>query len=228
MKSLVRFTTYLRPYGGRLVGTLVLNVLFSLLSAASIYVVLPILSVIFGEDRTGTGPTGGGSFSGISDGLTDILHGVVIDAADPLVSLRNLCILVVVLFILKNVVKVASGVLTSVIQQGVMKDIRDDLFAHTIRLPVARHNTARSGEMISIVTNEVSTLNAAILPTFVKITRTPVEIASLLILLLAISPTLTAIAFSTTILSVLVVGFLRRTIRRYSLRMQAALENITS
>ena len=147
---------------------------------------------------------------------------------ESIASLRNLCILVVVLFLLKNLAKVASGVIASVIQHGVMKDIRDQLFDKTLHLPISHYNDTRGGEMISLVTNEVATLNAAILPTFVKITRTPIEILSLLLLLLAISPLLTLISFSTTILSVFVVALMRRTIRRYSLRMQSALENITA
>lgn len=229
MSSLLRFSSYLRPYGGRLAGTLGLNVLFSLLSAASIYVVLPILSVIF--DRAGASPGGEadeGFFDTIKEDLFHLVETTVLIADDPIASLRNLCVLVVLLFLAKNVVKVASGVMTSVIQQGVMKDIRDDLYEKSLRLPVSYFNEARGGELISLVTNEVATLNAAILPTFVKLTRTPIEIITLLLLLLAISPSLTLVAFSTTILSIIVVRILRRSIRRYSLRMQAALENMTS
>lgn len=232
MRLLREFLPYLRPFRLALVGTLILSVLFSLLSAASIYIVLPIMEIIFpqgtGESAAAGGPTSTSGFESIRDAITDGLSGVVVDDGSPSRSLLNLCVLVVILFVLKNIVKFASGLLNSTIQQGVMKGIRDDVFGKSIRLPVSFFNKARSGDMISVVTNEVSTINAAILPTFVKLTRNPVEILTLLVLLLALSPTLTAIAFSTTILTVILIRLLRRSVRKYSRRMQRGLELITA
>ncbi len=232
MRVLRQFLPYLRPFRLALVGTLVLSVFFSLLSAASIYIVLPIMEIIFpnGSDSSPTAAVPGGSsgFGSIREAITDGLSGAVVVDGYPSRSLLNLCILVVLLFTMKNIVKFGSGLLNSMIQQGVMKGIRDDVFSRSIRLPVRFFNQARSGDLISVVTNEVSTINAAILPTFVKLTRNPVEILTLLFLLLALSPTLTLIAFSTTILTVILIRLLRSSIRKYSRRMQRGLELITA
>ena len=232
MRVLRYFLTYLRPFRLALVGTLVLGFLFSLLSAASIYIVLPIMQIIFpdGEEPAARqeAPTARGGFDSVQESITDALTGIVVTDGSPLSSLLNLCILVVIIFLLKNLVKFSGGLLNSTIQHGVMKGIRDDLFSRSVRLPVEYFNRRRGGDLISVVTNEVSTINAAILPTFVKLTRNPVEIIIFLTLLLALSPILTAIAFSTTILTVLLIRLLRRSVRKYSRRMQRGLEVITA
>lgn len=229
MRVLLKFLPYLRPYRLALLGTLLLSFLFALLNAASIYVILPIMQVIFpGSDQTGATGTTATGLGAIKETITGWLQGVVVVQGNAADSLLNLCIVVVLLFVLKNVVKFLSGLLNSVIQQGVMKGIRDNVFATSIRLPVQFFNETRSGDLISVVTNEVSTINAAILPTFVKLSRNPVQIVTLLLLLLAISVDLTLVAFSTTILTVLLIQILRRSIRKYSKRMQRSLESITA
>ena len=109
-----------------------------------------------------------------------------------------------------------------------MKDIRNHLFGRSVQLPITYFNNRRSGEMISVVTNEVNTINGALVPTLIQLTRDPLEIITILFLLLALSPELTLLAFSTSILTVLLIRLLRTYIRRYSIRMQRALENMTT
>lgn len=230
MKILLRFLPFLRPFRWRLVGVLVLSVLFSILSAASIYVVLPIMRLIFRHDDAPVAPTPAaeGGLGGVERSMSDMIQSFVIVDGSVEASLLNLCIVVVLLFVLKNVVKFASGVLHASVQQGVMKGIRDSLFERSVRLPVRYFNDLRGGDLISVVTNEVSTINGAIVPTFVKVTRDPIQVAIMLMLLLALSPMLTLVAFSTTIFTVLLLRALRRSVRKYSLRMQAALQGITT
>lgn len=230
MNILLRFLPFLRPWRLHLAGTLVLSVLFSLLSAASIYVVLPIMRLIFRQDGAPTAPaeSGDGSLGGIEQDISAFIGDLVLVDGSVEGSLLNLCLVVLLLYVLKNGVKFASGVLNSVIQQGVMKGIRDDLFARAVRLPVSFYNDLRGGDLISIVTNEVGTINAAIVPTFVRVTRDPIQIVILLLLLIALSPMLTLVAFSTTIFTVLLLRALRRSVRKYSLRMQSALQGITA
>ena len=229
MKILFRFLPFIRPFRWRLFGTLVLSVLFSVLSAASIYVVLPIMRLIFRQDEApvASGP-GEGGLQGVERSMSELIEAFVIVDGSVEASLLNLCIVVVFLYLLKNIVKFSSGVLNASVQQGIMKGIRDSLFQRSVHLPVRYFNDLRGGDLISVVTNEVGTINAAIVPTFVKVTRDPIQIVIMLLLLLSLSPMLTLVAFSTTIFTVILLRALRRSIRKYSLRMQSALQGITA
>ncbi|MCE2503589.1 MAG: ABC transporter ATP-binding protein [Chlorobi bacterium] len=231
MNVIRRFIPYVKPYSGRVVLTVLLSALFSLLSAASVYIILPIMGIVFSGTSTES-PTApiesSGFFEKVKEGLRGWINDLVVVHGEPYASLLNMCILVVVLFLAKNVVKFASNVINTAIQEGIMKDIRNHLFSNSVTLPITYFNNKRSGELISVVTNEVSTINAALVPTLIKLTREPLQIITFLFLLLALSPTLTLLAFSTSIFTILFIRLLRRYIRRYSVRMQRALENITT
>lgn len=229
-----RFLPYFRPYTGFIALTLTLSTIFSLLSAASIYIILPVMELIFpnassGQTQTAPAPaTDPGMFDNLKGNLRDSLMDLVISPGNQRASLINLCLLIVAIFLLKNLFKYASNVTNTKIEQGVMKSIRDRLFSRSVSLPVSFFNTQRSGDLISTFTNEVGILNTALIPLFVKLTRDPLQAITLLLLLLALSVKLTLIAFSTSIFTIILIRVLRNYIRKYSTRMQQALQNITT
>lgn len=231
-----RFLPYFKPYAGFIALTLTLSTIFSLLSAASIYVILPVMELIFPDPSSPssiqTAPpahsTDPGLFDNLKEGLRESLMDMVIAPGNQRTSLINLCILIVAIFLLKNLFKYASNVTNTKIEQGVMKSIRDKLFSRSVSLPISFFNKQRSGDLISTFTNEVGILNTALIPLFVKLTRDPLQAITLLVLLLALSVKLTLIAFSTSIFTIILIRILKNSIRRYSTRMQRALQNITT
>ena len=231
MNVIRRFLPYVKPYSGQLLLTVLLSALFSFLSAASVYIILPIMELLF-LSTSAKPPVPGaestGFFDNVKEGLGNLISNLVVVDEAPYATLVNMSILVITLFVLKNAVKFVSSVINTSIQEGIMRDIRNHLFGNSVNLPITYFNNKRSGELISVVTNEVGTINAALVPTLIKLTRDPLQILMFLFLLLALSPTLTLLAFSTSIFTVLLIRVLRRYIRRYSVRMQRALENITT
>lgn len=227
-----RFLPYFRPYTGMVFVSILLSTAFSFLSAISIYIILPIMEIIFPDGNPQKSTVAVAAPEGFLDSvkaqLREWMMGLIITEGNARASLINLCILVVILFLLKNVVKFASNIANTKIEQGVAKDVRDDLFSKSIALPIPFFNNQRAGDLISVFTNEIGTMNSALIPMFIKLTRDPLEALMLLFLLLALSPQLTLIAFSTSILTVILIRVLRNYIRRYSIRMQDALQNITT
>ena len=231
MNVIRRFLPYVKPYAAKLTLTIVLSAIFSFLSAASIYIILPIMGIIFPSTNTPSAPTpseSSGFLDSVKEAIRDWIGNLVVVDGFPHQTLLNMCVLVVAIFLIKNIVKYASNVINTGIQEGIMKDIRNHLFGRSVQLPLTYFNNRRSGELISVVTNEVSTINGALVPTLSQLTRDPLEIIVILFLLLALSPELTLLAFSTSILTVLFIRLLRGYIRRYSIRMQRALENMTT
>lgn len=241
MKVLRRLLPFLRPYLPLIVVLVLMSALLSALSTASIAVIWPVMKVIFPDGGAGAGAGAGaavtavpaaggigGALNGAKDWLLEAMHTFVIHPSDKLVSLRNLCFLVIGIFMMKNIVKYITNLLNTMIEERMMKDVRDTLFARTMNLSLDFFNSKRAGELISVVTNDVGTMNAALTPTIGTVIREPMQAALMLVGLLAISPTLTLIAFSTSILSVIAVRVLTRYIKRYSQRIQIALGEITS
>lgn len=224
-----RLLPFLKPYTSLLLLTVLLSAILSALSTASITVILPIMEVIFPESGAGGAMAArGGILNGPKDWLLGIVQSTIIDPGNRLISLRNLCFLIIAIFLLKNVVKYITYLMNTVIEEQMMKDVRDMLFKRTVGLSIGFFNEKRGGELISIVTNDVAAMSSALTPTLGTVIREPLQASLMLLLLVAFSPTLTLIAFSSSILSIIVVRILTRYIKRYSTRMQTALGDITS
>jgi subfamily B ATP-binding cassette protein MsbA len=81
---------------------------------------------------------------------------------------------------------------------------------------------------MSVVTNDVNVMNASTVIVAVDTLREVMLVVLFLVLLLSISPYLTVMAFSTSIVSLLLLRLAIRFIQRYASRMQQAMADYTT
>ncbi|MBK8912244.1 MAG: ABC transporter ATP-binding protein [Chlorobi bacterium] len=229
MKPFRHLFPMLRPYVGWMGLLVLLSMAHSFFSTLTISIIMPIMKLIFpdgsaGDSAGALGSTGTTLTSGILNPLTQL----VIVPSDRLASLWKLCLLIMVIFLLKNVAKYASYLLNTAVEERFIRDVRNRMFDHAVRLPLGYFHNRRLGDLMSVMTNDVGAMNAALTPTLRMLIQEPFQVIFMLFLLLGISPTLTLIAFSTSILSVVMIQVLRKYVRRYSERMQATLGSINS
>lgn len=226
-----RLFPYVRPYAGPLAVSMLISLLISALSTASIGIIWPIMRLVFPEPGVAAGAPAivpdPGFLAGIKDAFIGAIQSTILDT-DPIISLRNLCFMIVGIFLAKNILKYFGALLSTRIEESMMKNIRDDIFRRTVGQSLRFFNARRSGELMSIVTNDVAGMNGLVGPTLSTVIREPVQALLMLLLLLSFSPLLTLIAFSTSIFSIVVIRLLTKAIKRYSTRMQALLGDITS
>jgi ATP-binding cassette, subfamily B, bacterial MsbA len=232
MNVIRRLFPYLRPYLPGLSISMIISLMISALSTASITIIWPIMRVVFPSRDAATPGVpqpipDPGFLGGVKDWFIGAIESTII-APDPIGSLRNLCLLIVGIFLAKNILKYAGSLLNTKIEEGMMKDIRDDILRRAVGQSIGFFNARRSGELMSIVTNDVGTMNGAITPTLSTVIREPVQIILFLLFLVSFSLPLTLIALSSSVLSLLAIRVLTKYIRRYSSRMQSLLGDITS
>lgn len=226
-----RLFPYVRPYTIPLFASMIIGTLISALSTASIAIIGPIMRVVFPSASAASTTAKATADTGFLAGVKSAFIGTIqntITENDPMASLRNLCFVIIGIFLAKNILKYFGSLLGTKIEESLMKDIRDDIFRKTVGQSLGFFNVRRSGELMSIVTNDVATMNGMIAPTISAITREPLQVVFMLLLLVSLSPLLTVIAFSTSILSLVIIRVLTKFIRRYSSRLQSLLGDITS
>lgn len=232
MNTLRRLLPFLRPFRGRLALIALLSSILSVLNAATIAVVLPILRVIFPSSASESLPSAPGGDTGflvdVKSGFLTVIEKFVIAGDNRLISLRNLCFLIVGIFLAKNIVKYVTYLMNTVVEERMIKNIRDTIFRRTVDLSLGFFNQQRSGNLISVLTNDVNSMSSVLTPMVGTVIREPMQALVMLVILLSLSPKLTLIAFSTSILSVIAVRYLNRYIKRYSRRLQTAMSDITS
>lgn len=168
MKHYLRLLRYMRPYRARLVLALACMAVFGATSFVSLGMISPLMSVLF---RPGAGthvamaaPTtlpavpGGMQLPGrISDlGERWIVH------ASPLVALERICIILIVIFVLKNLADYLQSFLMASIEQGVIRDLRAALYGHLQELSLSFYHGRRTGMLVSRVTNDMEYLRASL------------------------------------------------------------------
>ncbi|NLO19623.1 MAG: ABC transporter ATP-binding protein [Ignavibacteria bacterium] len=225
---LFRLFGFLKPFIYLFLLAIFLNTIFSFFSTVSIAVIKPIFQIIFNEEVAEINPLAQQSFfDGIKDSFYNFINSIIYDA-DTFNSLLKLSLVIIFLFLLKNVFKYLSSVATVTLEENVVKHIRDKVFEKLTSFSVDFFNKQREGTLISIISNDIAVLNSSTICSLNVVLREITQVILFLFLLLAISAKLTLIAFATSIISMFLVKYAMQYLRRYATRMQVALADWTS
>ncbi len=228
VKVLLRIFAFIKPFKLLLFLQIFLNTIFSFFSTISVTLILPILELIFHTEETKVVSKGGSVINNLSDNFFDYLVNMVQSDSGTLATLKNISILIIIVFALKNLFKYLGAVTSTRLEEGVIKSIRDRIFSRLMNLSVDYFTASRHGNLISIITNDVTTMNATTLNSFTTFIREIIQIFLFMGLLISISPILTVAAFSTSIISLLLIRFAVQILRKYAERMQNAMADYTS
>lgn len=227
MNLLFRVLGYLKQFKLLLVLSIFLNTLFSILSTVTIIVIQPVLQALF-EPNTMQKmqvPDEDVSFQLKEWFFRTVMN--VVTGSTHSETLFRLGLLIIGLFTLKNLAKYLGNNVNTRLGEGVIKSIRDQLFTRIMAQSMDFFNKSKVGDSISLMLNSVGLMNGAITPLFFTLFRQPIEIALFLGVLLTYSPYLTFIAFSTSIGSLILVKLTTAPIKKYALRMQDAMAQLT-
>lgn len=231
MKTYLRVLGFLRPFAGLFILAVVFNALFSVLSTVTITLIYPIIEMLFaaesGTPQAAAIPVAVGGMESWKDAFFGFVRTLVI-SPDHYTTLLNLSLLIVVVFTLKNIVKYISANINVRLEEGVVKSMRDQLFSKMVSLSMDYFTRNKTGGLISLITNDVGIVNGSVTPTFMTLIRQPMEIVLYLLILISLSPYLTLIAFSTSILSLILIQLATKYLRRYASRMQNAMADYTA
>lgn len=81
---------------------------------------------------------------------------------NPLRSLTRICFALLVVFLLKNIFDYLQSVLTVWVEQAVVRDLRNELYAHLHDLSLSFFHTRRTGGLLSRLTNDISLVRGAL------------------------------------------------------------------
>jgi len=237
MSLYLRILAYLRPHLPVLTVTVLLTVLFAALDGFSLVLLIPFLSTIFSQGGQGgaagtagpagaeaageVGAAGGGAAADMStgnawlDGLLDATLGRFVDTAgDPETAVQGIILFILVVFFLKNLVDFLRAWLTARVEQGVMRDLRDEVYDHLLELDLAFFGRTRVGQIVSRLTTDVEQLRSLVTNQLIKVLSSFFEFVAFLVLMLAISWRLTLAAFIVIPFTMGIWGPLLRKLRR--------------
>ena len=136
-------------------------------------------------------------------------------------------VLIAVLFPLRAVMDFLTIYGLSWVGRSVIRDLRNELFAHYLSLPTRFFDQGSAGALISRVTYNTEQVADAISNAVVIVLRDTLAIALLLVVMVKMSPRLTLLILVIGPSVAFVISRMSNAFRRYSSRIQASMGDVT-
>ncbi|PCI35322.1 MAG: antibiotic ABC transporter ATP-binding protein [Flavobacteriaceae bacterium] len=210
---------YAKPYKTYGVLNIVFNTFYALFSALSFMVMMPLLQVIFkNEGVKVTEKPIFESFAEIlkygKDSLSYFIHTVAGD--DKSKALMIVVSLVIVMFLLKNIFSYLAMYFITFLRNGVLKDIRNDLYNKTITLPISYFSEKRKGDIMARIGTDVLEIQHSFLSILELIFREPLTIIFTIIAMFTISANLTLFVFIFIPISGFIISLIGKSLKKKS------------
>lgn len=174
------------------------NILYALFSALSFVALIPMLTVMFGDEKKiYEKPVYQGVFQ-LKDYLMEYMNYYITTTSDAYGTQYTLNVMIVgiiSLFLLKNLFNYWAMYFITFLRNGILKDIRNTLYKKSVELPLAYFSEKRKGDMISRMTSDVLEIQHSFLSILELIVREPLTILFTIIVMFSISFELTLFVF---------------------------------
>ena len=236
-----RLLHYVRRYWVPLSGSIVCVLFFVIFSSISLISIMPFLSTIFNEDAQ-IQQSDNPSVESVSPSISGVSQLDKIDFKEKMYSLflgkdwqenrlrslHRVCILLVIIILLKSIFGYFQAFLMAYVEQGVIKDIRDDIYIHINTLSLGYFDKTRTGQLISRITNDVTLVNGGLSASFFTMVKNPLLILTSLAIAFYLSWQLTLIAFVILPFSLIIISWIGLKLRRDSAISQERMADVTS
>lgn len=239
MRAYLRILTYLKSYWRHLVGSILCTLLFALFSGAMLWMVAPFLKTIFSAQQEAPAmvsppsqPSSGfqSEIPFLTEMRTRVKVGVddLIQGQTKLQTLERLCLLILIIVFFKNLFQYLQRYLMAYVEQGVIRDLRNQLYQHLHRLSLSYFHQKKTGQLISRITYDVSLVNSGVTAGFVGLVKNPALLVCYFFIILMISWRLTLFTMAVVPVTLLVITKLGRKLHRYSAVSQEKMAELTS
>jgi ATP-binding cassette, subfamily B, bacterial MsbA len=206
----LRLLRQIRPYRGLFMLGMATSFLASLLDGFTVVILIPLLKLLFGS----AGELGGGA--GGLQRFIDWALAPVLAGATPAGAAARLLGLLVVGLVLKNVLSYSTSQIQIALQEGLVRDLRSQLFDHLLRLELGFFQRTRQGQLISIMTGEVDNVKGVVTAALARLFQNLILIITILVVLSQISGRLTLLTLAAAPLLVLGMRAILLRLRRHS------------
>jgi subfamily B ATP-binding cassette protein MsbA len=216
MKSFFKILRYAGPYWGYALLNVVFNILSVLFSLVSFALFIPVLQMLFHSMAI---PESAPPLRLEIDVIKENFYfycGQLIDRYGNEKMLVYIGITIIVLYFLKNLFRYLAMYFLAVVRNGVVKDLRNDLYLKILILPLSYFNEKRKGDIIARMTTDVQEVEWSIMSSLEMAFRDPITMLTYLITLFVISPSLTVFVLVLLPVSGFIIGRIGKSLKRTS------------
>ncbi|MES2619402.1 MAG: ABC transporter transmembrane domain-containing protein [Bacteroidota bacterium] len=221
MKNLLRILGYVSKYSTAAALNILFNILTVVFSLFSVVMIIPFLQLLFGKiPQVAVKPEFHFSAHWFIQYMKFFLSEEIM-ANGQLAALIKFCIGIALLFFFKNLFRYLAVYFLAPIRSGSVRDMREELYAKILSLPLSYYSKERKGDIISRLTDDVKEVEISII-SFLEVTvREPLNIIIFLGALLMLSPQLTAFVFIMLLVTGFIIGRVGKSLKKQSIEAQS-------
>ena len=215
MSLLPRLAGFVRPHAGLILTAIVAAAIYAVLDAATYVLLIPFVDALF--------VSGGAPLASSDNGVQRLLDATVytwVDlSGDPLVAIGRIIVLILGVFLVKNLFAFARVYLLARAEQGVNRDLRDQVYDHLLALDLGFFGRTRTGQIVSRLTTEIEQFRMLVTREVSRLVTAVFEFLGALAFMLLISWKLTVAAFVVIPVAMGIWGPLVNVLRRRDRRV---------
>ncbi len=200
------------------------NILMALFMVISIPIIIPFFQILFGRVTPSPDPVAF-SISNIQVWL-EYVFGELVEKYSEERALIVVCIAFGVIFFLKNLFRYLSLIFMAQVRNGVVMDIRNEVFKKYMHLPLAFFSRGKKGDLLSRISTDVQEIEFSILNVIVAVIKAPIVIIGSITFMFFISVKLTFFVFILILVTAVIVGRISRNLKRQSKVVQHRLSGL--
>jgi subfamily B ATP-binding cassette protein MsbA len=226
-----RFSTILK-YLKDQTGSVVLYILFSLLSVVfslfSLAMLAPFLQLLFSKEKLMTAaPVFRFSASGMLDYFKYYLSTLMLEH-NEIYALGAICVVIIISIFLKNCFYYLAYRVLGPMRNRIMQQLRADLYAKILELPIGYFTEQRKGDITSRMSNDVNEIEWSIISTLEGLIKEPLTIIIILSGLIFLSPQLSLFLLILLPITGFIIGRVSRSLRKQSTQSQEEMGTLMS
>lgn len=199
-----RLWRFVGPHKGKLGLVVLLNALAAFADVFSFTLLVPFFNAFFKSDTLLPQ-------SGTIGRVLNATIGFLLDESNRKESLRNVLLIVIAAVTLKNTLVWLSGQLGVKLQEFVVRDLRDQLYAHLLRLPLPWFTRNKVGQIIARVLNDTGNAKTVVTE---LVTRSLWSGAQLVATLVAMFTTSWRLSLAALIIAPVTIGAIQPVLRK--------------
>ena len=199
-----RLWRFVGPHKGKLWLVVLLNALAAFADVFSFTLLVPFFNAFFKSEQLipATGTIGR---------VLDTTIGFLLDERDRMASLRNVLLIVIAAVTLKNTLVWLSGQVGVKLQEFVVRDLRNALYAHLLRLPLPWFTRNKVGQIIARVLNDTGNAKTVVTE---LVTRSLWSGAQLVATLVAMFTTSWRLSLAALVIAPITIGAIQPVLRK--------------
>ena len=223
MDYIKKLSRFIVPYKRFAILNIICNIFYALFSTLAMLSLMPMINVLFGESEKIYAKPIYGGIRDVKDYSENYLNYIVTTTTEtdgPQRALLYMIILIISLFLLKNLFNYLALFFITFLRNGVLRDLRDEIYDKVITLPISYYSEKKKGDIIARISGDVNEVKNSMLSVLELIVKEPLTIVFAIVAMFLISIKLTIFVFIFIPVAGFIISRIGKSLKRKSDKVQ--------